>query len=52
MTCHKNLFHKLYNLVLGGVAGQELIDVSHQVDADGASKSVATLQDFLLFSAF
>lgn len=46
MTCHKNLFHKLDNLVLGGVAGQELVDVGHQVDADCASKRVATLQDF------
>ena len=41
----KNLFNELDNLVLGGVAGEELVDVGHQVDADRASKSVVTLQD-------
>ena len=42
----KNLFNKLNNLVLSGVAGQELVDVRHQVDADRASKSIAVLQDW------
>merc|ERR1711944_303623 len=37
------LFNKLDNLLLGGVAGQELVNVGHQVDADGASKGVFTL---------
>ena len=45
MIQYKNLLNKLDNLVLGGVAGEELINVRHQVDADGASKGVATLQD-------
>ena len=44
MTLQKYLLNKLNDLVLSGVAGQELIDVSHQVDADGAGKCIATLQ--------
>merc|ERR1719450_862150 len=28
-------------LLLGGVAGQELVNVRHQVDADGACKGVS-----------
>ena len=38
-----NLFNKLDDLVLGGVAGQELVDVRHQVDANGACKGIAIL---------
>ena len=45
MIQYKNLLNKLDNLVLGGVTGEELVDVRHQVDADCASKSVATLQN-------
>ena len=33
----KNLFDKLHDLVLSGVAGEELVDVRHQVDADRTS---------------
>ena len=38
-----NLFNKLDDLVLGGVAGQELVNVRHQVDANGACKGIAIL---------
>ena len=48
-TWQKNLFNKLDNLLLGGVAGQELVNVRHQVDADGASKGVANLQGKFVF---
>ena len=41
------LLEELHNLILGGVAGEELVNVRHQVDADGASKGIATLQDHL-----
>ena len=35
--------HEVDDLLLGGVAGQELVDVRHQVDANGACKGIAIL---------
>ena len=43
MIRHGNLLYELDNLVLGGVARQELVDVSHKVDADGASQRILIL---------
>ena len=43
MIRHGNLLHELDNLVLSGVARQELVDVSHEVDADGASQGILIL---------
>ena len=43
MIRHGNLLYELDNLVLGGVARQELVDVGHKVDADGASQRILIL---------
>ena len=43
MIRHGNLLYELDNLVLGGVARQELVDVGHKVDADGASQGILIL---------
>ena len=40
----EHLLHELHDLLLGGVAGEELVDVRHHVDADGARQGVVGLQ--------
>ena len=43
MIRHGDLLYELDNLVLGGGARQEFVDISHKVDADGASQGILIL---------
>ena len=40
----EHLLHEFHDLLLGGVAGEELVDVRHYIDADGARQGVVGLQ--------
>ena len=39
------LLDKVNNLLLGGVAGDELVEVGHDVHADGAGELILSLGD-------